>query len=859
MKMKWIQLFMLLLLAHFNYAQVVKFGFEKLVEQKPHKNMPFAIVYEGPRTLELLKQHQIIPKKLTKEWVYITTTPAKIKELNQSGAIKDFYFENSRPQIFNDSTRVKTHVAEVQTGTGGISMPYTGKNVVVGVVDDGIDFRHPDFIDANGNTRFLYLWDHVLDSAGNPNIPQPYNYGLVYDSDDINQHISAAQYPGLGGQSFHGANVTGIAAGNGLANGQNKGMAPDSKMIFVRTNFELEDWSLSIADACQFIFEKADELGMPCVINLSLGDYYGSHDGQDPASELMEDLLDEKPGRIIVCAAGNSGNVGKYHAGGDVDSDTSFVWFRNNPNGALGANTILFDLWATQSQMQQVRFGLGANLPSGTFASRAQTSFYNTSTALGGVIYDTLKNSNGNRIATIEIYPSIEYGNYHLQVFFSHVDSTDYNYRFATTAMGSGHYDLWSGTAFGLNSMVQTLPTAAQYPPIVHYHPADSLQSIVNGWACSEKVITVGNFVNRQGYTNFDGDFMLTAVTAGTLSVNSSKGPARTGLVKPDISAPGDFTATATTLDYLANPVHNFRIDQGGWHQVNGGTSMASPVITGIAALYLEKCSGATYSDFKNDLTGNAFGDAFTGTLPNFGFGYGKPHALNTLLETNYDMEIAGSHVLCGTQADLGTTASVALDSTVWDFNGALTNADQLTITSAGFYTAYTYDDRACKERDTLTVSQGNPPAIPVITENSGVLTSSAAANYQWYLNGNLLAGQTLQSLIGPINPTGQYRVSTTGPDGCVSFSLIYQQNASVMEQEALPALSIYPNPVETRLYLNALPEYEHFYIRDLQGKTLFETQQHLSELNVEKLAKGIYFIHLVSENKIFTTKFEKM
>jgi subtilisin family serine protease len=368
----------------------------------------------------------------------------------------------------------------------------------------------------------------------------------------------------------------------------------------------------------------------------------------------------------------------------------------------------------------------------------------------------------------------------------------------------------------------------------------------------------VGNFVNRQAYTDYNGVLQVTAVTAGSLSVNSSNGPSRLGIVKPDISAPGDFSATASTLDYLSNPANNFRIESGGWHQVNGGTSMASPSIAGIAALYLEKCSKATYSDFKNDLLSNAVADNFTGTTPNYAYGYGKSHGLNTLLERTYAMEIDGLNALCGPQADLDISTAATLDSTVWDFNGTQTNADVLTITSPGFYTAHTYGGRSCKERDTITIVQGNPPAAPIITEAGGVLSSSPAANYQWHLNGNLLLGQTLQSLIGTINPTGQYQVSTTGSDGCVTFSDIYQQNEAVIEHNALE-LNIFPNPADNKLYLSGLPAYEHLSIQDLQGKTHFETRQKLSELNIEKLAKGIYVIRIVSENKIFTTKFEKM
>ncbi len=87
-----------------------------------------------------------------------------------------------------------------------------------------------------------------------------------------------------------------MAASNGLANGTNKGFAPESDLIIVETDFNqtVNNWKLTIADACDYIFKVADSLGKPAVINLSLGDYYGTHDATDPAAELIETLLDEK-------------------------------------------------------------------------------------------------------------------------------------------------------------------------------------------------------------------------------------------------------------------------------------------------------------------------------------------------------------------------------------------------------------------------------------------------------------------------------------------------------------------------------------------------------------------------------------
>ena len=86
----------------------------------------------------------------------------------------------------------------------------------------------------------------------------------------------------------HGSTVAGMGAGNGNANGSNTGVAPDANIIIVETNFNLNNWTLTIADACDYIFKVADTLGLPAVVNLSLGSYLGSHDGTDPAGEYID-------------------------------------------------------------------------------------------------------------------------------------------------------------------------------------------------------------------------------------------------------------------------------------------------------------------------------------------------------------------------------------------------------------------------------------------------------------------------------------------------------------------------------------------------------------------------------------------
>ncbi|MFN5416105.1 MAG: S8 family peptidase [Flavobacteriia bacterium] len=860
MKSIYILLIFTAFFSSISFSQVVKFGFDMLLENKPNEKMPFAIQNDGQKTLVALGEVGIFPKSISKEWLFVSCTPSQIDLLNKNLKIENFYFENSVPQLLNDSTRATVHVNEVHAGTNGLSMPYTGKNVIIGIVDDGIDFKHPDFLTSNGKTRILKYWDQSGDSLGYYNVPEPFDYGFQFDSSKINQHISTylsanPLFPNLGGESYHGTNVSGIAVGNGLANGKNKGMAPDSKVVIVRTDFSIANWTLTVADACNYIFNVADSLGLPAVVNLSLGDYFGSHDGNDPASVLIEQLLDEKGGRIVVCAAGNSGNIGKYHVGGVVDADTSFTWLTNNPSGAYGANTVFFDLWSNISDMQNVRYSFGANLASGSFSNRSSTIFRPYNASLGGVIHDTLKNTNGERLAILEIYPEIVAGAYHLQGYFSRVDSTNYNFRFSTT--GSGKYDMWSGSAFGLNAFVTSIPNVTDFPSIAHYHAPDTLMSIVSSWACSEKVITVANFRNRRSGVNFLGDPWDTGVNSGVLSVNSSKGPSRLNVLKPDVAAPGDVSFTAAPLWFIADSANDFRLDVGGMHVGNGGTSMASPCVAGIAALYLEKCNLASYSDFKTDLTSTGLSDSYTGTLPNLAFGNGKVNALETLKLRNYNAQINGFHLLCGSSDDLSITSSISPDSIIWNYNNTDVKTDVLTINATGFYTAYVYDDKKCMERDTLTVGQGNALPDPIIDTIGGILTSNSAPNYQWYMNGNILNGQTLQTLIGNINQTAQYYVVITSPDGCQSVSNIYQGNASVPENTL--NFKVFPNPVENSLHILSDLKINKVTIEDLNGKTIFVSKDFKGEINVSSLKSGFYFIKISSENDFFTTKFEKM
>lgn len=551
---------------------------------------------------------------------------SKIEMLNTVGGLEYVEFSASKPHVLNDVMVFNNNITPIHLGSAPLPQAYLGDDVILGIIDTGIELAHPDFQNADGTTRVIALWDQNQEETIPYRVPEPYGYGQEWNAEDIDANITGHQ--DQASQYGHGSNVAGVAAGNGSAIGKYAGVAPNADIIVVSSDLDRENWAASAAEAMDFIFAKAEAVGKPAVVNLSLGDYYGSHDGLDASTLFVDALLDESPGRAVVAAAGNSGNLGNYHLSYDIpEADTAFTWFKYNN----AAQAVFFELWADTADFQTTEFSIGADLTVPNYSFKGYAGWRNAEENLNTLISDTVFYE-GAMLGVVETWVGLRGGQYLIQAMVTQPFSNQYLWRLATT--GGGKFDCWSHGPFGTSAIVEdNLPGIGSYPAMTNYKLPDNQKTIVDGWVCSDKVITVGNYANRDSFVNFLDETTTFDVTPGEISINCSRGPTRDMRQKPDIAASGDHTLTTGKTAILNSwvNIHPEKVAQGGMHYINGGTSMASPVVAGVAGLYFSRDPEANYLDVKNAIIENALADIHTGILPGNQFGYGKLDAFATL------------------------------------------------------------------------------------------------------------------------------------------------------------------------------------------------------------------------------------
>jgi len=277
--------------------------------------------------------------------VFGQTTLAGLEALAAHPHVVSMSRQRREALQLNDSVP-DIHANQVWARSGDNFTGYTGRGVIVGVIDTGIDFRHKAFRKANGDTRILKIWDQTLNQTGTETVPgpithttiadspTPLGYGVEYSEKQINDTITGATNPVRvrhADTDGHGTHVAGIAAGDGSQNGHCHGaytyvgVATEADLLVVRK------WGLTegdksapntpnstAIDAVRWIVNEARIAGKPVVVNMSFGAFDESMDGSSEISEAIDLILRHNSiGHAIVVGAGNDADAG-FHAAATV-------------------------------------------------------------------------------------------------------------------------------------------------------------------------------------------------------------------------------------------------------------------------------------------------------------------------------------------------------------------------------------------------------------------------------------------------------------------------------------------------------------------------------------------------------------
>ncbi len=540
------------------------------------------------------------------------------------------YMQLDEPIISSlDEVRKQTHVDSVQKGIG-LPNGFTGKNVVIGIMDIGFDYTHPSFFDTTGTKyRIKRVWEQK--NTGTP--PAGFSYG-----NEISDTLAMWAKGTDNNTQSHGTHVTGIAAGSGfgssISNSKYRGMAFNSDIVLVGITPAQGQWQntgmADIIDGMQYIFTYAQSVGKPAVANLSWGCTIGPHDGSSLFSQACDNLTGK--GKIFVCSAGNTGNLNLHVNKTFTAVDTSVSTVVGFQTGMSPQKTWV-DIWGDTSQTFCVKVSLYNGNTMGKTTQMICIDNNVHSFQLIGSNMDTCFVTMTTASSEFNMKPHV------LLNFYSRV-----NDKIVITVQGyKGKIDMWNGYVLNSSGYYGAFTNGGYSWAI-----SGNTNSTISDMSSTKSAIAVGAYASKTSFTNVSGASYNynSYVAKGNIVPFSSHGPTIDNRVKPDITAPGlsiasainsfdaSFKSNGSNYLYVVNSYYKSSNAKTYSYAMMSGTSMSSPAVSGISALLLEADPNLDPQSLLQIFRQSALKDAYTGTIPSLGsniWGAGKINAYQAL------------------------------------------------------------------------------------------------------------------------------------------------------------------------------------------------------------------------------------
>lgn len=459
----------------------------------------------------------------------------------------------------------------------------TGRNVIFGIADTGIDYTHPVFRYGDGRSRILAIWDQT--AAENPEATEV-SFGKLYLQEQINEALRSEnpmKIVPVTDEIGHGTFMAGLAAGNVEEEEQFTGIAPEADILVVKLRqadrclkkfwYVAEDTPAyreeDLVAAVNFMISFAQERNQKMVLYFGISSSKGDHNGRGNFAGYLN-LVSLQPGRAVVLAAGNEGNAAHHFMSRSYEG---VVYQDVEVRIADVKEGLYIEFWADAPDL----YGIGFVSPTGEVVEKLPTrtslreslSFVFEQTVIY-VIYERVELITGATLIRIRMENPTN-GIWKLRIFQEEVYG--------------GRFDLWMPiTSFIQGEAVFLRPD----PETTITEPGNSEESMT-----------------------------ITAYSTETegIYLESSRGYTRNGRVKPDLAAPGV---------NVRGPI------RGGLYTARSGTSVAAALAAGVALLLMEYNPDYTGVQIKNYLIRGAKRDARK--YPNTEFGWGKVDIYEALL-----------------------------------------------------------------------------------------------------------------------------------------------------------------------------------------------------------------------------------